>query len=154
MRWVLLLLFLSGLAVGQGFRLGLAFEGQLLPLGVAAFAEYRTAAGGLARISLGYDYLGGFAVSELGWITAADPWKETRFTLGGGSYLFPVEGAPGAFALVGAGYYDYTKNLGAWAGVMLPETLPTPGGELTSGGGLALFALVRVRVEFATLEVR
>ncbi len=147
------LLLLAGLALGQTIRLGIALEGQLLPLGVAGFAEYRTYEGGLARLQVGYDYLGPYALGELGFVLEDRPWRRSWASFGGGYYL-EGERDPFAFLLAGAGAYDYGQSLGYWGGVMLPLDSALWDAELGSGGGLALFALLRVRVELAELELR
>jgi len=154
MRAVAWLLFVASFAPAAGVRLGLAFEGQLLPIGVAGFLEYRTDAGGLVRAQIGYDYLGLYLLGELGFALRDDPWLRTWASFGGGYYLVPGRDAPElGFLLAGAGYYDAAQRLGAWAGVLLPgDLLAGRVGDLGSGGGLALFALLRVRVEFASLE--
>ncbi len=149
----LLLLLILGLAQGQALRLGIDLEGQLLPLGVGAFAEYRTAGGGLLRLSLGYDYYGPFATGELGFVFDETPWTRSWASLGGG-YYFGGENDAFPFLLAGAGRYDYGERIGVWGGVMLPSDLLAGEVELGSGAGLALFALLRVRVEVAELELR
>ena len=154
MRVVPWLLLLATFASATGVRLGLAFEGQLLPIGVSGFLEYRTEAGGLVRAQIGYDYLGLYLLGELGFALRDDPWRRTWASLGGGYYLVPERDAPElGFLLAGAGYYDAVQGLGAWAGVMLPgDLLAGRARDLGSGGGLALFSLLRVRVELASLE--
>ncbi len=151
------LLWLFLLAGAEGFRLGLALEGQLLPLGLAAFAEVRSGSG-LLRAELGHDYLGPYALTELGWVLAEDPWSRSWVSLGGGDYLWN-EADPGRgalpFLLLGSGYADALQGVGVWAGAMLPlKLLRGEAPELGSGGGLALLALVRVRVEVAELALR
>ncbi len=147
------LLLLFGLALGQAIRLGIALEGQLLPLGVGAFLECRSEGSGLARAQIGYDYVGPYLLGELGLVLEENPWRRRWASFGGGYYL---EGGNGAFGflLAGAGSYDYEQSFGIWGGVMLPLDPVLWEAELGSGGGLALFALLRVRLELAELELR
>ncbi len=154
MRGAVWLLLMASFVQAAGMRLGLAFEGQLLPIGVAGFWEYRTDAGGLVRAQVGYDYLGLYLLGELGFSLREDPWLRTWASFGGGYYLAPEPDAPElGFLLAGAGYFDAAQGLGAWAGVLLPgDWLAGRAGDLGSGGGLALFSLLRVRVEVASLE--
>ncbi len=147
------LLLLASLALGQTLRLGLSLEGQLLPLGLAGFAEYRTAGGGLLRLTLGHDYYGPFVLGELGLLLQESPWERSWASVGGG-YYFGGENEAFPFLLAGAGRYAYDERIGVWGGAMLPFDLLAGKTQLDSGAGLALFALLRVRVEVAEVEIR
>ncbi len=111
--WIAWLWFL-GLALAQGVRLELAFEGQL-PLGGSRFRGGLRRQGPLFRLEAGYDCAGPFALVELGFVLQKDGARRRWLSAGGGAYFNNEAGPLGRpffFLHAGAGVYDEFQNLG------------------------------------------
>jgi hypothetical protein len=141
------MLFLAGPLQAQGWRLGVALEGQILPLGLAGFVEYQAGATGVQG-RIGWDLVGGgfFLGSEGFW----QPTSTNRYALGGvwypgagqaakdlkftGVMLFPCAG----MRRVNSGW--------VYVGAGLPLQIPFYD---RTGEDWGFLALIRIRMEAA-----